>query len=158
MTENLKSYNNQINEDIDNDPKFDNSGFNLSSNTGEPLPVVTVSLRGGKKHRAIVVAGITCLCDSGSTNIMIKIKHNKHYESKMRSNRVEYRTADGVYCTNHDVKVPFCISEFLGSKIINHRFHVDNNKDESGIGYAMIIGRDLMVQLGLTADFKRQPL
>ena len=40
-------------------------------------------------------------------------------------------------------------------KIINHRFHVDKDKGESGIGYDMIMGRDLMLHLGLTADFKR---
>ena len=43
-------------------------------------------------------------------------------------------------------------------KIINHQFHVDKNEGELGIGYDMIIGRDLMVQLGLTANFKRQVL
>ena len=48
------------------------------------------------------------------------------------------------------------MTEFSISKIINHCFHVDNNKSESGIGYDMIIGRDLMVQLGLTEDFQRQ--
>ena len=48
--------------------------------------------------------------------------------------------------------------ELSGSKIINHRFHVDNDEGKSGIGYDMIICRDLMVQLGLTADFKRQVL
>ena len=42
--------------------------------------------------------------------------------------------------------------------MINYRFHVDNDKGEWGIGYAMIIGRDLMVQLGLTADFNHQVL
>ena len=47
---------------------------------------------------------------------------------------------------------------FSSSKIINHRFHVANDKGKSGIGYDMIIGRDLMVQLGLTDDFKRQAL
>ena len=73
----------------------------------------------------------------------------------MRSNRVEYSTAAGVYCTKHDVKVPFCTTELSGSKITNHRFHVDNDEGESGIGYDMIIGRDLMVQLGLTDNFKR---
>ena len=46
--------------------------------------------------------------------------------------------------------------EFSISKIINHRFQVENNKFESGIGYDMIIGRDLKVQLGLMDDFKRQ--
>ena len=48
--------------------------------------------------------------------------------------------------------------EFSSSKIINHHFHVDNEKGESGIGYDMTIGCDLMVQLGLTADFKHQVL
>ena len=76
----------------------------------------------------------------------------------MRSNKVEHSTAAGVYCTAHDVKVPFCIPEFSSIKIINHRFHVDNDKYESGIGCVMIIGHDLMVQLGLTDDFKRQVL
>ena len=48
--------------------------------------------------------------------------------------------------------------DFSSIKIINHRFHVDNNKGESGIGYDMIIGRDLMVKLGLTDSFKHQVL
>ena len=48
--------------------------------------------------------------------------------------------------------------EFSSSRIINHRFHVDNDKGESVIGYYMIIGHDLMVQLGLTAKFKRRVL
>ena len=73
-------------------------------------------------------------------------------------NRVEYSTADGVYFTTHYIKLPFCIPEFSSSKIIDHRFHIDNEKGKSGVGYYMIIGRDLMVQLGLTANFKRQVL
>ena len=73
-------------------------------------------------------------------------------------NKVEYSTATGVYCNTHDVKVSFCMPVFSCSKIINHRFHVDNNKGESGIGYDMIIGSDLMVKLGLTSEFKHQVL
>ena len=38
---------------------------------------------------------------------------------------------------------------FFISNIILHRFHADNNESESGIGYGIIIGRDLMAQLGL---------
>ena len=48
--------------------------------------------------------------------------------------------------------------EFSSIKTIHHHFHVKNNKGESGIGYDMIIGRELMVQLDLTADFKHQVL
>ena len=70
--------------------------------------------------------------------------------------KVEYNTSAGPYCTRHDVKVPFCMPELSSSKIIQHRFHVKNDKGKSGIGYDLIIGRDLMVQLGLSANFKRQ--
>ena len=52
----------------------------------------------------------------------------------------------------------FCIPEVSNSKIILHIFHVDINEGESGIGYDMIIVRDLMVQLGLLNNFKRQVL
>ena len=58
----------------------------------------------------------------------------------------------------HDVKVTFCMPEFSSSKIIEHQFHVKNDKGKSGIGYDMIIGRDLMVQLGILSDFKCQLL
>ena len=70
---------------------------------------------------------------------MINRQHTKNYERKMWSNKVEYSTSNGVYCTTHDVKIPFCIPEFFSSKIINFCFHVDNDKGESGIGYDMII-------------------
>ena len=85
---------------------------------------------------------------------MIKRRHTKHNESKIWHSKVEYSTAAGMYCATHDVKVPFFVPEFSSSKIINHRFQTGNNKGESGISYDMIIVRDRMVQLGLTADFK----
>ena len=71
---------------------------------------------------------------------------------------MEYITAAGMYCTTNDVKVPFRIPEFSKNNIIPHKFHVDNNEGESGIGYDMIIGRDLMVQVGFSDNFKRQLL
>ena len=76
----------------------------------------------------------------------------------MRSNKVEYSTAAGMYCTTNDVNVNFYMPEFSSSKIINHRFDVNNNKGNSGIGYDRIIGRELMIQLGPTDDFKCQVL
>ena len=76
----------------------------------------------------------------------------------MCSNKVEYSTATEQHCTTHDVEAPFFILEQDSSKIILHRLHPDNNKGESVIGYDMIIGLDLMVQLGLSVRFKRQVL
>ena len=70
---------------------------------------------------------------------MINIRHTKNYGLKIRSNKVEYITVAGVYCTTHDVKVPFCMSGFLSSNIINHFFHIDNEIVRSVIGYDIII-------------------
>ena len=61
-----------------------------------------------------------------------------------------------MYCTTHDVKVKFCTPYFSSRKIILHRFNVDKNEGESGIGYDMIIAHDLMAQLELLDDFKTQ--
>ena len=51
--------------------KFDNK-FCLSIRNKYHLPVVTISLRGGKKDRATVVYVLTILWDSGATCSMIK--------------------------------------------------------------------------------------
>ena len=41
-------------------------------------------------------------------------------------------------------------------KIILHNFHVDKNKGESGIGYKMIIGHNLMVHKDLIDNFRHK--
>ena len=76
----------------------------------------------------------------------------------MFSNKMEYSTAKGPYCMTHNVKVPFWMTEFSISKIILHPCHVENNEGESGIGCDMIIGRNLMVHLGISDKFKNQVL
>ena len=74
----------------------------------------------------------------------------------MRSNKVEYNTAAVLYFTTHKFKFSFYISYFSISKIIEHLLHVENNKVELVIGYDMIIGRFLMLQLGMSSDFNHQ--
>ena len=48
MTNNIKKNNNQHNDVIEYEPDFDNK-FSLSRETKYPLPVVTVSLGGGRE-------------------------------------------------------------------------------------------------------------
>ena len=156
VTNNIKTNKYQLNDAIHNEPTFDTSRFNSYKGTREPLPVVNITPLGGRKHRSMTVSGLTYLWDSGDTDSTIKRKHTKYYERKMRYNKVEYSTAAGIYCTMHDVKVHFCMPYFFIIKIINHHFHVNNDEEKLGIGYDMIIGRNLMVQIGLAADFKRQ--
>ena len=83
VTNNIKTNSYQRYDAMENEPKFENS-FNLSRGTKKILPVVTVSLRGGKKKIAMTAAGLICLWDSGVTNSMIKRRHTKYYERKMQ--------------------------------------------------------------------------
>ena len=135
-----------------------NNEFCLSSGTKDPRTVLTVSLRGGNKHRETIISGLTCMWDSGATGRIIKSLNTKNYERKMCSNKVEYITAIGPYCTTHDVKVQFWMPEFSSIKIILQLFHVDKNEGESGIGYDMIIGYNLMEQHWLFTNFKHKVL
>ena len=89
---------------------------------------------------------------------MIKRRHTKPYESKMRSNKAECSTSAGPYCMTHDAKVTFCMPYFSSVKIALHRFNVDKNGSDLGIGYEMIIGRESMAQLGLPVNFNHQVL
>ena len=117
-----------------------------------------VSLREGKKQREKITYDLTFLWDSGATNRMIKRRHTKPSKQNMHSNKLEYITAAGPYYMIHDVKVSFCIPEFSIRKIKSHQFYVDNNEGESGIGYYIIIGCDLMLQLRLSDYFNLQVL
>ena len=47
------------------------------------------------------------------------------------------------------------MSEFSWSKFITHHCHIDNKDRDTGIGCVMIIGRYLMVKIGLMANFTR---
>ena len=60
VTDNINTNKTQRNDAIRNDPNFDDA-FILSIRTKDPLPVVTVSLRGGKKNIAAIIYGLTCL-------------------------------------------------------------------------------------------------
>ena len=97
----------QWNDAIAYDPRFDNE-FSLSRvSIMDPLEVVIVTLRGGEKNRKNIIYGLTWTWDSGATDIMIKSKHTIPYEHRILSNKVEYSTEAGPYCTTHDDKVPF---------------------------------------------------
>ena len=78
MTNNINTNKYQLHEAIYNDRTFDTSIFNSYSGTRDQLPVITVTLRRAKKHRTTTVAVLTCLWDSGATEIIINRKHTKY--------------------------------------------------------------------------------
>ena len=89
---------------------------------------------------------------------MVKKSFVRKFREDFRKNKQQYDTAGGTYTSDYDVKINFTMPEFSASKIINQRFHVDNEEEDMNIGYDMIIGRDLMTKLGLITDYKRKVL
>ena len=86
VTSNVKNKN-QCDGTIEYDPEIDNK-FSLSSGNKDHLKVVTVSLRGGKKHRATIISILICMWDNGANGSKIKRRHTKTYKHKMRSNKM----------------------------------------------------------------------
>ena len=93
-----------------------------------------------------------------SVDEMIKSKNINPYKVNIRSNTAKWITAAVLYDITHDVKVPFSIPEFPSRKIVTHIFHIDNTGVDAGVRYDMIIGHELMIQLGLKAYFGIQTL
>ena len=54
--------------------------------------------------------------------------------------------------TSHEAKIAFSLSEFSNSKIIEWTFSLADRDD---LGYDMIIGRDLLGQLGMIIDYNK---
>ena len=126
---------NQCNVAIAYGPKFDHTFILSSSPPMDPFIVVAVSLRGNNKNRSTINTGLICLWVIRATNSMSKIKYPGDFYHSMCSNKVEYITASGTYCTTHDAKVPLCMPDFSIRKIILYRFRADNNKGDLGIVY-----------------------
>ena len=76
VTNDIRTNKNQLNDAIENEPKFDNI-FNLYIGNKKPLTVVTVILQGGNKQTTTTISGLTCLWYSGATDSMIETKHTK---------------------------------------------------------------------------------
>ena len=108
---------------------------------------------GKSKQKSLVV-----LLDSGSSHSMIKYKHVKSKKHKFLKNYSTYSTAAGQYSTAYEVKLKFALEEFNRNTLLKHTFDIDESNDKKGIGYDMIIGRDLLVKLGIDIRFTDQTI
>ena len=53
-----------------------------------------------------------------------------------------YKTSDGCFSSRYSIKIHFTVNEFGKAKTVSHRFDLYERKN--GIGYGMIIGKDLL--------------
>ena len=92
------------------------------------------------------------LLDSGSSHSMAKASLvNKYKDEFFKNDTSVYQIAAGDFTSRYSMVLNLKLDEFAGNTNIVHRFDLDENKD--GIGYDMIIGRDLLNDLQLHVFF-----
>ena len=117
--------------------------------THHPAPITTASVndRLGKPR----LRKVKVLLDTGSTGSIILEKHCKHL--RLRNDRsTQWLTKGGIFNTTKRCKTEFILDEFFTNKVIEWDLHVDTS--EGPHRYDMLIGRDLLSELGIQFDFK----
>ena len=95
---------------VDNELKFYGSNSLANNHINNPLPIMNIILRGGKKSRQVLNSGLTFLWDIGAIYSMIKRKLINNYKSKLRANRIKHSMGAVLYKNIHDVKIQFIIT------------------------------------------------
>ncbi len=122
-------------------------------NVNNPTPVTLIGIRGGKKNRNIVRRDLRVLLDSGSSHSMASTRCTKGVKLTQLKKSRTFETAGGDFKTTSEATLNFNLSEFSESKLVNWTFSVF--PDSEALGYDMIIGRDLLENLGVIMDFKK---
>ena len=116
-------------------------------------PTTFVNIRKGKQGRHIEWMGLFLLFDSGASESFVREKYVNHLKHKFVKCNDKYEIAGGTFNVSKEVKLRFSLPEFGSSKIITSKFKIDSSTN-NGIGYDMIIGRDILAALGIDISFK----
>ena len=97
------------------------------------------------------------LLDTGSSSSIISDKIAKYGvdTQKGKGNQVQWTTAAGCFTTNQMRQIVFQLPEFSSKKKIVHNFHVTQ---DMALNYDMIMGRDVLNELGIIVDFAQKVL
>ena len=74
---------------------------------------------------------------------------------KKKSQTTSWQTKAGTFLTSSKVKCTFTLPEFHDNRDINWKMYVDESENENS-KYDMIIGRDLLSELGIEFSFKKE--
>ena len=91
------------------------------------------------------------LLDTGCSDSLLLAKYVKN-NNKIKK-PVKYATGGGTVETRYETKVNFSLPEFSDKKIVTWKFKVF---ESTTLGYDMVIGRDLMSELGMDLSFNKK--
>jgi transposase InsO family protein len=95
---------------------------------------------------------IKALVDSGASSSVVRKNLVKNLRSYTHDSPTRWTTAAGQVRTNHRANVTFMLPEFSDTKTVQWAMHVFQND----INYDIIIGRDLLVEMGMIIDFNEK--
>ena len=116
-----------------------------------PVTVAKVNTRLGKSR----FKKIRILLDSGSSGSIILEKYVRKLRMK-KDTTTNWNTKGGNFQTSKKCKTTFTLNEFFENKSIEWNLHVDSTPGPHR--YDMIIGRDIMSELGITLNFEDQTM
>ena len=97
-----------------------------------------------KKRKSKEVFTLKALLDSGATGTIVKSKYVKHMK-RHKCPATQWETQNGTFTTNSKAEIEFLIPELNAQRLINTYVH----DTSSEMSYDMIIGQDLMQELGI---------
>lgn len=113
-----------------------------------PIAIGTVNVRRGKVKTNIV----RILFDSGTSSSIILGEFTKKLKTKDAPSTT-WLTKGGTFVTNKICKVQLRLPEFSTRKGVEWKFHVDQKTNSKESRYDMIIGGDLMSELGIDIKY-----
>lgn len=115
------------------------------------VPIVFGLLHENVKVRTEIPV-LKILLDSGASSTLIADKHVTHLTCHQISCPVKWRTTAGAFVTTKQVDAQFILPELHEGRTICARAHVTPSLGQ----YDMILGRDLLRELGMVIDFSQQ--
>jgi hypothetical protein len=116
--------------------------------TSHPTSELVVSLNVNHEEHLLID-----LADTGvSSSIIFEAYTSKQSIKNNDDNNITWNTMGGQFITNKTERVYFLFPEFNLKKQISWVFHVDDSSESSST-YDMIIGQNLLEELGIILNF-----
>jgi transposase InsO family protein len=149
-----------------NDTSDEDSAYFCSNNhTKHSCFITTMAKKAKVDHKTTEIVGeildrkgqlvpLRILLDTGSTaTILLKHFVQPGTPKAYKGQKTTWRTMGGNFVTRQRRQVQFRLSEFNKSKILTWTCHIDETTNRKLAQYDMIIGTDLMTELGIDINF-----
>ena len=102
---------------------------------------------------------IKCLLDTGTSATLILRQYVARGKAKgYKGHATNWNTMGGTFTTKRKALLEFKLPEFSTNKRVQWVCHVDDTSDKSTAQYDMIIGNDLMTEIGLDICFSAKKI